>query len=45
MVWVLGFGMATVAFTLSVIIYIRKQKANMRRSVLRYERIKKKLED
>jgi uncharacterized membrane protein (DUF485 family) len=42
---VMGIGMLTVAFILALLIYVRRAKDKMRRSVLRFERIRKKLED
>jgi len=41
----LGLGVATAAFILMVLLYVRRLKSRMRRSVLRFERIKNKLED
>jgi hypothetical protein len=43
--YVLGFGMTTVAFIVGLLIHVRRTKDRMRRSVLRFERIRKKLED
>lgn len=44
-VLLLEFGMASAVLALSVLIYVRRVKEKMRRSVLRFERIRKKLED
>ncbi|MEM5814695.1 MAG: hypothetical protein QXD77_02670 [Candidatus Aenigmatarchaeota archaeon] len=41
----LGVGVATAAFILLVLLHVRRVKGRMRRSVLRFERIKNKLED
>jgi len=45
LVYMLGFGVFSVAFTLGILVYIRRIKDRMRRSVLRFERIRNKLED
>ena len=42
---ILGFGLLGASFALGMLIYIRKQKEKLRKSILRYERIKEKLED
>jgi hypothetical protein len=41
----LGFGLIGATFALAMLVYIRQQKQKLRKSILRYERIKEKLED
>jgi len=45
LIYWLGFGLMTTAFALGVLFHIRRVKDKMRRSVLRFDRIKNKLED
>lgn len=45
LVYVLGIGVATAAFILAVLVYVRRAKERLRRSVLRFEQIRHKLED
>ena len=41
----LTFGMSTIALIALVLMYIRRMKGKMRKSVLRFERIQDKVED
>jgi len=41
----LSLGMGTIALIGVVLIYVKKVKSRMRKSVLRFERIQDKLED
>ena len=45
LVYVLGFGVAMAAFVMGLLVYVRRMKEKMRRSVLRFDRIRNKLED
>lgn len=44
-VYWLGFGLMATAFALGLLVHIRRIKNKMRRSVLRFDRIRNKLED